>query len=148
MSLANISQFSRTEPTASSGIPYVGCPRCNATKCYSSPLLSVETFTQSAPSRISGPTAANTEVRSRCSASTGNQYCMHSVGHYSHCDMSHTVIASHDITSFDIINTCFVCKLTQTCSCTKKKNIAGRKSMLKFCSTKTTNHEGSCRCVV
>jgi hypothetical protein len=34
--------------------------------------------------------------------------------------MNHTVIASHDITPFDIINTCFVCKLKQTCSCTKK----------------------------
>ena len=116
--LADIPQLCRTEPTISSGIPCVRRPRCNATKCYSSPLLSVETFMELAPSRISehvaGPllptlTSARATVQALAT--------LHSVGRYSHWDMNHTVIASHDITSFDIINSCFVCKLKQTCGC-------------------------------
>jgi hypothetical protein len=117
-------QFSPTEPPASSGTPYVGrSPRRYAAKSYSSPLLSVETFRQPAPSGISEHVAHCCQHFGSPPSSPHWQYYEQFVGHSSHCDMNHTVIASHDMTSLDIINTCFVCKLKQTCTCTKEKKL-------------------------
>ena len=136
-----------TEPTASSGIPYVGRPplQCHKMLFSSAVIRGNIHATGTLPDfwARGRPTATNMKPARAAVQSLAilNAFCRS----YSHCDMNHTVIASHDITSFDIINTCFVCKLKQTCSCTKK-NTAGRRSMLKFWSTTTTNRAGSCRC--
>ena len=75
---------------------------------------------QPAPTRISEHVAGRLPPTLQCKHW---QYCMHSIGHHRRRDMNHTAIASHDITSFDIINTCFVWELKQICGYTKGKKL-------------------------
>jgi len=100
---------------------------------------------QPAPSRISEHVAGPLLPTLKSARATMQVLAtLHSVGRYSHCDMNHTVIASHDITSIDSINTCFVCKLKQTCSC---KYILRSQKHVEILLNHNNQSRRGCRCM-